>query len=464
MSTHTSTPMDLTHLYGSTPAAHALSSALNAIDDPSDWPSAPAFSGAASQLDTHLRCPMCQELFTSPVLISGCLHTFCSLCIRSRLATSGNNNNTCPTCRRECQERELVANRLVDDVVVAFREARQGLLDATRWFVDQDRTRGRGTSAEAVTNAVGGGQSQSQGLRRSTRARKHVHGSAPIQDGRLVDDQIDDEDDQSEDPRPSKRQRTHSSRDNDGDAPYQIDNDDDDDDIIMVETSSVLSSASSSTSVTTTASATCPICSKSNIHPDLLASHVNACLDSQEHPSSSSPPPTMRPRTTLKSIATPVATPSSSSNNSHTLATARGLIPHAKLPRVVYHHHKDAHLRTLLKDHKLPTTGTRAQLIDRHRTWVRLWNASLDAREERRETVVELRDRVAREERAREVAAAAASVAPDGKGAGSNKTGLAGASVVDALVKAAAGSIGRTVPVVGGSVEEEMCARQASDE
>ena len=59
--------------------------------DPSDFVAPPHFSRsdpfhrALSDLDRSLRCPICQELYSTPVTLLPCLHTFCSLCVRSHL-------------------------------------------------------------------------------------------------------------------------------------------------------------------------------------------------------------------------------------------------------------------------------------------------------------------------------------------------------------------------------------------
>lgn len=47
------------------------------LDTPSDFT-----ASSLSYLDSVLRCPICSELYTAPVILTNCLHTFCSLCLR----------------------------------------------------------------------------------------------------------------------------------------------------------------------------------------------------------------------------------------------------------------------------------------------------------------------------------------------------------------------------------------------
>ncbi|GAO50956.1 DNA repair protein rad18 [Saitoella complicata NRRL Y-17804] len=99
------------------------------ITDPSDW--TPTLLPALSSLDSSLRCQICKDFFTAP-LITTCSHTFCSLCIRRCLASE----QICPTCRSPEQEMRLRRNVVVAEIVEVWGKERQELLDLAR----KDRT------------------------------------------------------------------------------------------------------------------------------------------------------------------------------------------------------------------------------------------------------------------------------------------------------------------------------------
>lgn len=92
------------------------------VSDPTDW-DVTRFAFLAP-LDQALRCEICKDFYTAPVLTS-CSHTFCSLCIRRTLVADGK----CPTCRAPVQEYTLRKNNTVQDVLDAFADARPRLLD-----------------------------------------------------------------------------------------------------------------------------------------------------------------------------------------------------------------------------------------------------------------------------------------------------------------------------------------------
>ncbi|KAL7753606.1 E3 ubiquitin-protein ligase rad18 [Sorochytrium milnesiophthora] len=92
------------------------------IDDPSDWPQN---CRSVAALDTALRCPVCMDLYKTPMQ-TRCGHHFCSVCIRERILA--NAESGCPTCRLPVTEAELTRNRLVDEVVQHFALARPVML------------------------------------------------------------------------------------------------------------------------------------------------------------------------------------------------------------------------------------------------------------------------------------------------------------------------------------------------
>lgn len=92
------------------------------VSDPTDWIETPL--PKLSEVDSALRCQVCKDFYTTPMTTS-CSHTFCSLCIRRSL----NNDGKCPACRTPDQELKLRFNGALEDVVEAFKRARQQVLD-----------------------------------------------------------------------------------------------------------------------------------------------------------------------------------------------------------------------------------------------------------------------------------------------------------------------------------------------
>ncbi|XP_063071411.1 E3 ubiquitin-protein ligase RAD18 isoform X2 [Engraulis encrasicolus] len=71
-------------------------------------------------MDTLLRCPICFD-FLSIAMMSPCSHNFCSLCIRKFLSYK----LQCPVCNSGMTEQDLRNNRILDDVVKNFQDARK---------------------------------------------------------------------------------------------------------------------------------------------------------------------------------------------------------------------------------------------------------------------------------------------------------------------------------------------------
>jgi E3 ubiquitin-protein ligase RAD18 len=87
-------------------------------------------------LDTTLRCSICKELFTIPML-APCSHSFCSMvngyyhsiqnlillftkCIRESLSVKAE----CPVCRAPTSDGLLKRNTMLSEVVEAYKVAR----------------------------------------------------------------------------------------------------------------------------------------------------------------------------------------------------------------------------------------------------------------------------------------------------------------------------------------------------
>jgi E3 ubiquitin-protein ligase RAD18 len=95
------------------------------VSDSTDWLETPLSSLAS--VDAGLRCHVCKDFYTTP-MITSCMHTFCSLCIRRCLS----NDGKCPECRAPDQELKLRNNWAVGDLVDAFKKARPEVLDYAR--------------------------------------------------------------------------------------------------------------------------------------------------------------------------------------------------------------------------------------------------------------------------------------------------------------------------------------------
>ncbi|KTW27314.1 DNA repair protein rad18 [Pneumocystis carinii B80] len=91
------------------------------INESFDWN--PSKLPEMSILEEALRCRICRDLMQTP-LITGCCHTFCSLCIRRCLS----EKQQCPLCRQPEQENRLRRNISIEEVIEIFERIRPGLM------------------------------------------------------------------------------------------------------------------------------------------------------------------------------------------------------------------------------------------------------------------------------------------------------------------------------------------------
>lgn len=89
---------------------------LDDVDHPTDFN-----DPRLQKLDFDLRCSICQEFYTTPMQLATCVHCFCAICIRRRLAIE----RTCPTCAKPADESKLVRNSALENAVNSWK--------ATRW-------------------------------------------------------------------------------------------------------------------------------------------------------------------------------------------------------------------------------------------------------------------------------------------------------------------------------------------
>ncbi|KIW21505.1 DNA repair protein rad18 [Exophiala spinifera] len=300
------------------------------VTDSTDWLPTPL--AALAPLDSSLRCRVCKDFFTTPMMTS-CSHTFCSLCIRRYLSQEGR----CPACRESDQEVKLRRNWVVEELVANFTASRKGLLTfATDAAVsrselqaaDSERPRKRRRIVtQTTTNGVG---------RRSTRSqtKKNAEGasqqSAPSTQVTIEDSEegsvYEDDDDVPKSPH------------------FKADNEEPNDGLVA-----------------------CPCCHR-RMKETLINAHLDKCVMGESTTpidSGSSPAPPTRAQN-----ATPV-----------TLAYTqqKPLKQNDRLPFINYNLLAETGLRKKLRDLGIPSHGSKELMRKRHTEWVNLWNANCDS-------------------------------------------------------------------------------------
>lgn len=104
---------------------------MEQVSDPSDWKTTEA--PFLSSLEESLRCHICKEYFTAP-MITSCCHTFCSLCIRRQLDI----DSRCPSCRKEIQLSALRKNAAIEETTELYKESRMKLLNLIQLNISRD--------------------------------------------------------------------------------------------------------------------------------------------------------------------------------------------------------------------------------------------------------------------------------------------------------------------------------------
>ena len=297
------------------------------VTDSTDWLPTPLSSLA--QLESSLRCQVCKDFFTTP-MITSCSHTFCSLCIRRYLSQEGK----CPACREPDQEIKLRRNWVVEELVTNFTASRKGLLEFAQNAAqsggdanaESQRPKKRRKMEPPATNGVERRSTRSQSRRADISDSQQSEVSPP----EVILDSEDEgsvyEDTGASSPRrpPKPAQEPHEP--NDGRV-------------------------------------ACPCC-----HRRMKESQINAHLDKCIAGDSSTPieetilPATAPPR--IIGVAIPP--------NQPTRAPAR-------LPFINYSLLNDNALRKKLRDLGIPNSGTKELMRRRHTEWVNLWNANCDS-------------------------------------------------------------------------------------
>jgi hypothetical protein len=80
-------------------------------------------------LHNALCCPICCGRFEIPLVLRTCGHSFCASCIRTNLDHQQGNNRseglTCPLCRKGCDDRDLIANVVLREVVEQYEKGKE---------------------------------------------------------------------------------------------------------------------------------------------------------------------------------------------------------------------------------------------------------------------------------------------------------------------------------------------------
>lgn len=296
------------------------------LSDSSDWLPTPL--AALAPLDSSLRCQVCKDFFTTP-MITSCSHTFCSLCIRRYLSQEGK----CPACREPDQEVKLRRNCAVEEMVVHFTTSRENLLvfaknaEARRDEIaeaERPKKRRKVAAAEPITNGL---------ERRSTRSQsKRTAEDASQQSAPSTQEVIDDSDDGS------------IYENNDTKSPHFTNGASEPKDGLVG----------------------CPCCHR-RMKESLINTHLDKCIAGESFTPADddpSPAPSKSQVAQPGTIAYTLRKPSKDNE---------------RLPFINYSLLGDNALRKKLRDLGIPNHGSKELMRRRHTEWVNLWNANCDS-------------------------------------------------------------------------------------
>ncbi|CDH54000.1 e3 ubiquitin-protein ligase rad18 [Lichtheimia corymbifera JMRC:FSU:9682] len=312
---------------------------MDDVDDPTDFK-----DPRLQKFDHDFRCAICKELYTTPVLLTTCMHSFCSLCIRRRLG----QERHCPTCRKAADESKLVRNGALDDLVSNWSSAVRKLV------VAQQQQQHNQTPPVSMQNGSrdnnrksGTPEDVSPGTRRSRRIRQQQQQQPNVQETAM------DTPDASPNPRSLPSPAVQG---------------------VPIEPATSLTPPEPSITepevvdLTQESLVSCPICEQ-RMKQAVINAHLDRCMrgDSSFIPSVNS----------SSSRAAP--SPGSGFSSFHR-QTQRQAEPYGKKPvKLVYDMLKEKDLRRILKDLNLPDSGDKQMLVWRHREYLTLYYANLDA-------------------------------------------------------------------------------------
>jgi E3 ubiquitin-protein ligase RAD18 len=295
------------------------------VPDPTDWVGTPLAS--LSSLESALQCHVCKELFKTP-MITSCLHTFCSLCIRRCLSQDGR----CPACRTGDQESKLRMNLAMEECVNVYQKQRADLLNFARSI-----------AVGAQNNAI---DSSAPDERPRKRRRKDQ-----------TPDANTTSDVSTRATRSQSRMALHASQES-REQSFVADSEDEGSQYGEDDSSSTPAKPSSGLEDGLVA---CPMCSK-RMKEAAVFSHLDQCDGkARSSPRLKDPTPEKQPSTSVA-----YSVPSS------TKARQRlGALNYSLLTETA--------LRKKLSEIRIPSHGSKPLMQKRHMEWMSLWNASCDS-------------------------------------------------------------------------------------
>ncbi|KAK0550115.1 E3 ubiquitin-protein ligase rad18 [Tilletia horrida] len=352
---------------------------LDAATDPTDWEATPDFSFLRT-LDNSLRCSLCYDIFTAPVVFRECHHTFCSSCIRSHINQPEDKGKFCPQCRQtKATDNELVPVLGLEEAAEAWRQARPTLIKAAESMRDlrsgshqPNGADGGNSNADnsssdevEVVASSSAGASSLRSPRGVKRKLTDTQGASPVKDegGRRT------------------RQSTAAARSTSATATSRS------------APKSPMGRSVESTFKVTELKATdltkCPICDQ-----EFTLAQLNAHLDrgncgetSGQSPAKTQSSWFVRPNGESSSFRTGGPPPFEGAK---------------RLTRLQYHGIKNDILKRNLEECGLPTTGSKDRQIARHREWVNIFNGNLDSAPAKRKTLAQLKKALKDFERAQD--------------------------------------------------------------
>ena len=287
-----------------------------------------------------------------------CSHTFCSTCIRTHINQPGAAGAFCPKCRQgKAYDSELVPLVHLEGTAECWRKVRPFIMDMwdrlQRAEEQGAQHRSQGTQAESSETGKRKAEQPNSTPESSVRRSKRVRAQGTSAETALVlsDDNVDDDDYRPPGEREAEEKKLEA------------------DDTVA-----------------------CPICNHT-----FTVIALNAHLDKNNcHPGC--PEPSAAERGLAK------AKPTNTSQwfNKPTALGTGTSTPTKKLTRPQYNLKSERDLKKLLEGLQLPTTGDKDKLAERHRQYVNLYNANLDAAPQHRKSEAKLRRELVEWERARD--------------------------------------------------------------
>ncbi|KAJ1652157.1 E3 ubiquitin-protein ligase rad18 [Dispira simplex] len=336
------------------------------LEDPTDWP-----LNELRQLDTHLRCGICKEYFTTPVLILNCRHRFCSLCVRRAISAANqgpaDTKVVCPACREPMDSACIQPDTLLSDIVGCFRNCRSQLLELVKRGIKAPREDLRDSGPNIDDDAIAS-QCNSTAAARSTR-RRNTKDVSPLPESPTHRYPTRGRVKQNLSPATEVGSRQSKSR-----------SDPSDDDFMAtpriceqnsakrrrtIQKTTIMQSPSSSTHMVE-----CPIC-QCFVAEAIINKHLDQCLGTES---------SLTPSTSRLSRAAP-----SHVHVANLLNGKRGSLTHSskvkygKPTKLVYSIMSDKQLRKVLRDLGIPAHGDRGMLQRRHTEYLNLYLANVDA-------------------------------------------------------------------------------------